>query len=82
MTIGEVIRSCRWKREWSMRQLSEESGVARQTVTDAEYERRGTSVAVLVAMLDAMGYELVVAEKIDGEQTQKYRLVEGVIDKN
>lgn len=82
MTIGEVIKNCRWKRNWSMRQLAEESGVARQTVTDAEYGRRGTSVAVLVEMLDAMGYELVVAEKIDGEQTQKYRAVEAVIGKN
>lgn len=80
MTIGEVIKNCRWKRDWSMRQLSEESGVARQTVSDAEYGRRGTSVAVFVQMLDAMGYELVVAEKINGKQ--KFRLAEAVIDKN
>lgn len=80
MTIGEVIKNCRWKRNWSMRQLAEESGVARQTVCDAEYGRRGTSVAVLVEMLDAMGYELVVAKKINGKQ--KYRLVEAIIDKH
>lgn len=80
MTIGEIIKKCRWKKEWSMRKLSEESGVARQTICDAEYGRRGTSVAVLVTLLDAMGYELVVAEKINGKQ--KFRLAEAVIDKN
>lgn len=79
MTTGEVIKMCRWKKEWSVRQLAEESGVARQTICDAEYNRRGTSVAVLIAMLDAMGYELVVSEKINGKQ--KFRIAEGVIDK-
>lgn len=79
MTAGEIIRKCRWDKEWSVRKLSEESGVARQTICDAEYNRRGTSVAVLIAMLDAMGYELVVSEKISGKQ--KFRIAEAVIDK-
>jgi len=81
MTAGEIIRKCRWANEWSVRKLSEESGVARQTICDAEYNRRSTSVAVLVTLLDAMGYELIVAEKADGERTQKYRIAEAVIDK-
>lgn len=81
MTVGEIVRQCRWKKEWSIRTLSEKSGVARQTITDAEYGRRGTSVAVLLELLHAMEYELIVSEKTDGEQTKRYRKVEAVIDK-
>ena len=81
MVLGDAVRQCRWKKGWSIRTLSEKSGVARQTITDAEYGYRGTSVAILLELLDAMGYDLVVAEKIDGKQTQKYRLAEAVIDK-
>lgn len=81
MTVGEIIRQCRWKKEWSIRTLSEESGVARQTITDAEYGKRCTSASILIELLDAMGYELIVSEKIDGEQTKKYRVAEAVIDK-
>ena len=82
MTLGEIVRQCRHKKGWSVRVLSEESGVARQTITDVEYGRRGTSVAVLIELLNTMGYELVVAKKVkDGEQTQKYRIAEAVIDK-
>lgn len=81
MTLGDVVRQCRWKKGWSIRTLSEKSGIARQTITDAEYCRRGTSVAILIELLDAMGYELIVSEKINGEQTKKYRVVEATIDK-
>lgn len=81
MTLGDVVRQCRWKKGWSVRTLSEKSGVARQTIADAEYCRRGTSVAILIELLDAMGYELVVSEKINGEQTKKYRIAEAVIGK-
>ena len=82
MNLGDAVRSCRWKRGWSQRQLSEQSGVARQTISDAEQCHRSTSVAILVELLDAMGYELVIAEKVEnGKQTQKYRIAEAVIDK-
>ena len=82
MNLGDAVRSCRWKRGWSQRQLSEQSGVARQTISDAEQCHRSTSVAILVELLDAMGYELVIAEKIEnGKQTQKYRIAEAVIGK-
>lgn len=81
MTLGEVLKNCRWKQGWSQRQLSEQSGVARQTISDAESCYRSTSVAILIELLDAMGYELVVSEKINGEQTKKYRVAEAVIGK-
>ena len=81
MTLGEVLKNCRWKQGWSQRQLSEQSGVARQTISDAESCYRSTSVAVLIELLDAMGFELVVSEKINGEQTKKYRVAEAVIGK-
>lgn len=81
MTLGEVLKNCRWKQGWSQRQLSEQSGVARQTISDAESCHRSTSVAVLIELLDAMGYELIVSEKINGEQTKKYRIAEAVIGK-
>ena len=79
MTTGEVIKMCRWKKDWSVRKLSEVSGVARQTITDAEYGRRNTSVSVLVELLDVMGYELIVSGKVNNK-TQKYRNVEAVIN--
>lgn len=81
MTVGEVIRMCRWEKGLSARKLSEKSGVAKQTIYDAEYGRRSTSVSVLIELLDIMGYELVVTKKINGEQTQKYRVAEAVIGK-
>lgn len=82
MTVGEIVRMCRWGKGWSQRQLSEESGIARQTITDVERGARGSSVAILVELLDAMGCDLIVAEKIkDGEQTEKYRIAKATIDK-
>lgn len=79
MNVGSIIRRCRWEKEWSVRKLSEESGVARQTICDTEYGRRNTSVAVLVELLDTMGYELVVSKKSGG--WQKYRVAEAIISK-
>ena len=82
MTPGEVLKNCRWKQGWSQRQLSEQSGIARQTISDAELCHRGTSVVVLIELLDAMGYELVVTKKTEnGKQTPKYRIAEAVIGK-
>lgn len=79
MTTGEIIKKCRWSKDWSVRKLSEESGVARQTIFDAEYGRRNTSVSVLVELLDVMGYELIVSKKINNK-AQKYRNTEAVIN--
>ena len=82
MTVGEVVKQCRKAKEWSVRILSEESGVSKSAITDAEHNRRCTSVAILIDLLDAMGYELIVIKKAEnGEQTQKYRIAEAVIDK-
>ena len=82
MTLGEVLKNCRWKQGWSQRQLSEQRGVARQTISDAELCHRGTSVVVLIELLDAMGYELVITKKIeDGKQTPKCSIAEAVIGK-
>ena len=82
MTAGEIVRMCRWGKGWSQRQLSEASGIARQTITDVERGVRGTSVTILVELLDAMGCDLIVAEKIkDGEQTEKYRIAKATISK-
>ena len=82
MTVGEAVRQCRRAKEWSAKTLSEESGVSKSTITDAEYNRRCTSVAILIDLLDAMGYELIITKKTkDGEKTQKRRIAEAVIDK-
>lgn len=81
MTLGEVVRQYRKKKGWSVQALSEASGVAKQTITDAEYGRRCTSVAILIELLDAMGYELIVVEKQNGKQKKKRRTTETVIDK-
>lgn len=81
MTTGEVIQKCRWSRGWTQQKLSDISGVPRQTIGSAELDKRGTSVAILTELLSAMGYELVVAKKINGEHTRKYRIAEAVISK-
>ena len=75
MTVGEIVRKCRWEKEWSIKTLSDKSGVARQTITDAEYGRRNTSVAVLAELLDSMGYELAVSKKQDGQQRNVYAVI-------
>ena len=79
MTVGEVIKKCRWGNGLSQRMLSEASSIARQTIADAELGRRSTSVSVLVTLLDAMGYELLVAEKC--EKPTKFRKTEAVIER-
>lgn len=82
MTVGEVVRQCRKAKEWSVRILSEESGVAMQTIVDAEHGRRCTSASILIELLDVMGYELIVAKKVEnGKKAQKRRVAEAVIDK-
>lgn len=79
MRVGEAVKKCRQEREMTQKQLSEMSMVARQTVADVESGRHGTSVAILTELLDAMGYELAVVKKGDGQQTQ--RRIEAVISK-
>lgn len=79
MRVGEIVKECRLTKGMTQKQLSEMSGVARQTVADVESGRHGTSVAILTELLDAMGYELAVVKKGDGQQTQ--RNIEAVISK-
>ena len=79
MRVGEIVKECRQAKGMTQKQLSEMSGVARQTVADVESGRHGTSVAILTDLLDAMGYELAVVKKGDGQQTQ--RNIEAVISK-
>lgn len=79
MRVGEIVKECRQTKGMTQKQLSEMSGVARQTVADVESGRHGTSVAILTELLDAMGYELAVVKKGDGQQTQ--RNIEAVISK-
>ena len=79
MRVGEIVKECRQTKGMTQKQLSEMSGVARQTVADVECGRHGTSVAILTELLDAMGYELAVVKKDDGQQTQ--RSIKAVISK-
>ena len=66
MDIGKTIQRCRWSRGMSQRELSEKSGVARQTISCAEINRSGTSVAVLTTLLEAMDYKLIVVDTRNG----------------
>lgn len=79
MNTGRIIQKCRWSRNLTQRQLSELSGIPRQTIGSVELNHHSTSVAIFTDLLNAMGYELIVAERADGAETQKYRIAETVI---
>lgn len=62
MNTGETIKQCRHARGMTQQALSDKSGVSRQTISYAEINKSGTSVAVLVELLKAMDYGLVVVD--------------------
>lgn len=62
MNTGETIKRCRHARGMTQQALSDKSGVSRQTISYAEINKSGTSVAVLVELLKAMDYGLVVVD--------------------
>ena len=80
MQVGDIVQKCRWERGLTQRGLEEVSGVSRTTIGSIETKTRGASVAIIVELLRAMGYELAVVEKQDGKQGQKYRAIKAVID--
>lgn len=73
MDVGATIKRCRQSRAMTQKQLSEASGVAQQTISCAEINRSGTSVAILTELLNAMDYDLVVVDRREdnGEETQR-----------
>lgn len=81
MNTGKILQKCRWEKNLSQEKLSRISGIPRQTIGSIELNKHSTSVAIFADLLNAMDYELIVAEKVkDGEQTQKYRTAKAVID--
>ena len=66
MNTGEIIQKCRWTRNLSQHKLSEKSGVARQTISNAEINRRSTSVTVFVKLLNSMDYDLAIIDRKKG----------------
>lgn len=62
MDTGKIIQRCRWQRNLSQRELSELSGIPRQTIGGAELNKHSTSVAIFTDLLEAMGYRLVIVD--------------------
>lgn len=62
MDTGKIIQRCRWQRNLSQRELSELSGIPRQTIGGVELNKHSTSVAIFTDLLEAMGYRLMVVD--------------------
>jgi len=60
--IGDVIRECRIRKGWSMRELARQSDVTKSTVSRIESIGCG-NIEKVEAMLGAMGYELEVVPR-------------------
>lgn len=63
MNVGEIIQRCRWQRDLSQRELSELSGIPRQTIGGVELNKHSTSVAIFTTLLEAMGYRLFIVDE-------------------
>lgn len=60
---GEVLRSLRNQRGWSMKTMSEKSGVSAVAIWRVETERGGINMYTLERLLETLGYHLEVKEK-------------------
>lgn len=75
-TSIQIVKAAMRDRKWSMSKLAEESGM-RGATNVTGILNRGTSMRVdnLVKMLDAMGYEVIVRDKMG--TTTEYRVTDG-----
>ena len=68
MTIKEAINACVKKREISKALVARKLGVTAQSLNDRINRGKSMTTDNLVDILDAMGYDLVVKDRISGSE--------------
>ena len=68
MTIKEAINACVAKREVSKAQIARKLGVTAQSFNDRINRGKSMTADNLIDILDALGYDLVVKDRINGSE--------------
>lgn len=66
MTAGEIIRKARETRGFTMQELADRSGTSLQTVFKIETNRVAPRMDTMLALIEAMDYEIVFKPKYKG----------------
>jgi len=66
MTTGEIVRKARETRGFTMQELADRSGTSLQTVFKIETNRVVPRMDTMLALIEAMDYEIVFKPKYKG----------------
>lgn len=66
MTAGEIIRKARETRGFTMQELADRSGTSLQTIFKIETNRVTPRMDTMLALIEAMDYEIVFKPKYKG----------------
>lgn len=64
---GRIVKALRKRKGMSVAELSKLSGITAMTIYNCEHEMRDTSYSIVMALVDALGYELAIRPKEDEE---------------
>ena len=59
-TIGEILRLIRTSNELTIKQISEQTGIAPSTISRIETDRRHPSIETYFKLLDALGADIYI----------------------
>lgn len=66
MTAGEIIRTARESKGFTMQELADRSGTSLQTIFKIETNRVVPRMDTMLALIEAMDYEIVFKPKYKG----------------
>lgn len=66
MTAGEIIRKARESKGFTMQELADRSGTSLQTIFKIETNRVSPKMDTMLALIEAMDYEVVFKPKYKG----------------
>lgn len=66
MTAGEIIRKARESKGFTMQELADRSGTSLQTIFKIETNRVSPKMDTMLALIEAMDYEIVFKPKYKG----------------
>lgn len=66
MTAGEIIRTARESKGFTMQELADRSGTSLQTIFKIETNRVTPRMDTMLALIEAMDYEIVFKPKYKG----------------
>ena len=66
MTAGEIIRTARESKGFTMQELADRSGTSLQTIFKIETNRVSPKMDTMLALIEAMDYEVVFKPKYKG----------------